>query len=82
MDEIRLTIDLRDADVLGAGGGESYTLPTMTSKIKGGAKAGENVTMVGDTLNVVIPESVTVQTGTEIPTNLPNNTLYFRFTKG
>lgn len=34
------------------GGGASYVLPTMSSTVKGGAKAGNNLVVVGETLNV------------------------------
>lgn len=40
--------------IISGGSGSDYILPTMSESIKGGAKVGENLYMVGDTLNASV----------------------------
>ena len=51
----------------GGGGGSTYTLPTMSQAVKGGAKLGPGLSMTGEVLSldsIYIPSAVVSQTAT------------------
>ena len=51
----------------GGGGGSTYTLPTMSQAVKGGAKVGAGLSMTGEVLSldeIYIPSAVVSQTAT------------------